>query len=84
MEVHPWDTLNSRYGRDDEAQFLIFVEQLHEACQLAASDVLSKLRMALVAADNLAEVMLHRHKAEVLRLAGEGHSLDVPRLDAHD
>jgi len=84
MEVHPWDTLNSRYGREDEAQFLIFVEQLHEAGQLAASGALSKLRMALVAADNLAEVMLHRHKTRVVRLAGEGHSLDVPRLDARE
>jgi hypothetical protein len=84
VEVHPWDTLDNQYGRDDHARFLVFIEQLDEACQLAMSSAVSKLRMALVAADNLAEVMLHRHKTRVVRLAGEGHKLDVPRLDARE
>jgi len=84
MEIHPWDNLDNRSGPEDHARFLLFVEQLAEACDLASTGDLSKLRMALVAADNLAEVVLHRHKTRILRLANEGHKLDIPRLDSQD
>jgi hypothetical protein len=59
---NPWIDLNERYEYDSEAQFLVFVEQYAEAAALAGSDEISKQRMALVAADNLAELLLHRHK----------------------
>jgi hypothetical protein len=76
--------LGGRCERDSEAQFLLFVEQFAEAIELTTSGVVSKQRMALVAADNLAELLLHRHKRRVLLLAFEGNDLDVPRLDRSD
>lgn len=80
----PWMELNQRYERDSEAQFLLFVEQFAEAISLTASGVTSKQRMALIAADNLAELLLHRHKGRILRLGSESNELDLPRLDRSD
>ncbi|MGC1165333.1 MAG: hypothetical protein WA862_04425 [Solirubrobacterales bacterium] len=80
----PWMELNERYEHDSEAQFLLFVEQFSEAQDLACSGEISKQRMALIAADNLAELLLYRHKRRVLRLGSEGNDLDLPRLDCSD
>lgn len=80
----PWGELSARYEHDADAQFLLIVEQLTEVRTLLLSDEVSKLRMALVALDNLAEVVLHRHKQQAHRIAQEGWTYDVPRLDARE
>src|SRR4051794_37299618 len=82
-EPDPWGELGARYHRDEDAQFLLFVEQLHEARSLVDTEDVAKIRMALVAVDNLAEVLLHRHKRRVLRLGGDWHGR-VPRLSSRD
>jgi hypothetical protein len=52
---------------------------LAEVRQLILSGEVAKLRMALVAVDNLAEVVLHRHKRLVLRIANDSWRDRVPR-----
>jgi hypothetical protein len=61
-QIDAWGDLGSRYGRDDHAQFVLFVEQFAGARELLIEPSLSKQRMALVAVDNLAELVLFHHK----------------------
>jgi hypothetical protein len=51
-------------------RFVTFAEQLDVAADLVRADTLPKARMALVAVDNLADLLLHRH-AERVFAAGE-------------
>lgn len=46
-------------------RFVTFAEQLDVAADLVAADTLPKARMALVAVDNLADLLLHRHAERV-------------------
>jgi hypothetical protein len=46
-------------------RFVTFVEQLDVAADLVQADTLPKARMALVAVDNLADLLLHRHAEHV-------------------
>jgi hypothetical protein len=46
-------------------RFVTFVEQLDVAADLVGADTLPKARMALVAVDNLANLLLHRHAERV-------------------
>jgi hypothetical protein len=83
-EPNPWDALNARYGRDGNAQFLLFVEQFAEIRPLLLADSVAKQRLALVAIDNLAEVVLVRHLQSIdLLIAGERRALG-PRLTEKD
>lgn len=75
-----WGELNSRYRHDDRAQFLLFVEQLAEARELILSGRVTKLRIALVTLDNLAEVLLHRQMKRAQAIGEEGWVFGVPRL----
>lgn len=79
-----WGVLNTRYRHDSDAQFVLFVDQLAEVRELLLSDTTPKHRMALVALDNLAEVVLHRHKRSIQRLAEADWPLRSPRLSRSD
>jgi hypothetical protein len=79
-----WGELGARYEHDEDAQFFLVVEQLAEIRALVRSDEVAKLRMALVAIDNLAEVLLHRQKRIAQRIANEGWTHRVPRLGAKE
>jgi hypothetical protein len=46
-------------------RFVTFAEQLDVAADLVQADTLPKARMALVAVDNLADLLLHRHAERV-------------------
>ena len=50
---------------DDIDRFVTFAEQLDVAADLIQADTLPKARMALVAVDNLADLLLHRHAERV-------------------
>jgi len=79
-----WSILNMRYQHDSDAQFLLFVDQLAGVRDLLLADAITKHRMALVAIDNLAEVVLHRHKQRIQRFAEEGWRHRLPRLSRSD
>ncbi|HEX3609647.1 MAG TPA: hypothetical protein VHU14_08290 [Solirubrobacterales bacterium] len=79
-----WGELNSRYRHDDRAQFLLFVEQLVEARELILSGRVTKLRIALVTLDNLAEMLLHRQMKRAQAIGEEGWVYGVPRLGGSD
>lgn len=79
-ELNPWEALNDRYGRDENAQFLLFVEQLAEIRPLLLADLVSKRRLALVAIDNLAEVVLVRHLQSIDDLVANDRRALAPRL----
>ena len=83
-EPDAWGEVGTRYERDEDAQFFLVVEQLVEIRSLVLSDDVAKLRMALVAIDNLAEVLLHRQKRIAQRIANEGWTYRVPRLGAKE
>lgn len=76
----PWGVLNARYGHDETAQFMLFIEQLVEVRALLLDESLTKQRLALVAIDNLAEVVLVRHLRIIDRLAERNRRALVPRL----
>jgi hypothetical protein len=46
---------------DEVARFIVFVEEFEVAVSLATSGNLAQVRMALVAADHLAEILVTRH-----------------------
>jgi len=50
-------------------RFVLFVEQLEQAIVLLESGRIARQRMALVALDNLAEGLIHRH-LEMVFLGG--------------
>jgi len=52
-------------GYDAIDRFVTFAEQLDVAADLVQADTLPKARMALVAVDNLADLLLHRHAERV-------------------
>ena len=62
-------------------RFVTFAEQLDVAADLVRADTLPKARMALVAVDNLADLLLHRHAERVSRRANGpgGMSIGVSR-----
>ncbi len=64
-----WGELNARYGQNDDAQFLLVADQLVEVRELLVSGTIAKLRLALVAIDNLASVVLYRHLRHIDYLA---------------
>jgi len=70
--------MRDQYGSD--AQFLLFVDQLAEVRDLLLAEDVTKHRMALVAVDNLAEIVLHRHKRHIQKLAEETRRHRVPRV----
>ena len=82
--IDPRDDLGARYRRDNHAQFVLFVEQLAVARELLMAGELSKHRMALVAVDNLAELVLYRHKRRLSEAAQESWRDVEPRLDSKD
>ncbi len=74
--------MRDQYGSD--AQFLLFVDQLAEVRELLLSEDVTKQRMALVAVDNLAEIVLHRHKRHIQKLAEETKHHRIPRVSQSD
>src|SRR4051812_1422288 len=56
---------------DDAERFLVFCEQLEVAAELLETRTLARARAALVAVDNLADLLLHAH-AERVFASGEG------------
>ena len=74
--------MRDQYGSD--AQFLLFVDQLAEVRNLLLSENVTKHRMALVAVDNLAEIVLHRHKRHIQKLAEETRRHRIPRISQSD
>src|SRR4051812_28661839 len=82
MNTDPWDDLNRRYRHDDRAQFLLFIEQMNEACQLLLEDHLGKQRLGLIAVDNLAEMLLYRQQQRIARLRSTHWDAQIPRLGA--
>jgi hypothetical protein len=74
--------MRDQYGSD--AQFLLFVDQLAEVRDLLLSENVTKHRMALVAIDNLAEIVLHRHKRHIQKLAEETRRHRIPRVSQSD
>jgi hypothetical protein len=74
--------MRDQYGSD--AQFLLFVDQLAEVRNLLLSENVTKYRMALVAVDNLAEIVLHRHKRHTQKLAEETRRHRIPRISQSD
>lgn len=83
-QIDAWGTLGARYRHDSHAQFVLFVDQLAVARGLLVSEELSKHRMALVAIDNLAELVLFRHKRRLSEAAQESWRDVEPRLDIND
>lgn len=80
----PWGDLNARYRHDADAQFLVFVEQFAEARRLLDSKSVPQLRMALVAVDNLAEVLLARRLRFLYRCAEDPLLAPVERFDQRE
>jgi hypothetical protein len=77
----PWEDLSARYRYDEDAQFLVFVEQFAEARRLLDPHSIAHLRMALVAFDNLAEVLLARRIRALYRYAEDPLLAPVRRFD---
>lgn len=77
-----WGELNARYRHRDDAQFLLVADQLVEVRELLLSGTLAKLRLGLVAVDNLAEVLLARHLGRLDGTAQQPVRIVLPRLDA--
>lgn len=65
---------------DQIEAFCLFVEQLEEAVQLLRSGRLAGKRMALVALDNLAEMLLHDFTEQVFLVSDETAWLPGPRF----
>jgi hypothetical protein len=77
-----WGELNARYGQNEDAQFLLLADQLVEIRGLLVSGTIAKLRLALVAIDNLASVVLYRHLRRIDYLAQHrAWGSLVPRLN---
>jgi hypothetical protein len=77
----PWGGLDRRYSNNERDQFVLFVEQFAAAAEMIRDGGLTGLRIALVAVDNLAEVLLHRQKEKVFRIGAQDWRHDVPRYD---
>jgi hypothetical protein len=67
--------------RSDKIEsFCLFVEQLEEAVQSLRSGRLARQRMALVALDNLAEVLLHEFAQQIFLTSDQAAWLPGPRF----
>lgn len=80
MNADPWDELSRRYRHDERGQFLLFVEQMDEARTLLKDARLSKQRLALIAIDGLAEMLLARQQRRIEELRHEAGFPQIPRL----
>lgn len=83
-QIDAWGDLGARYRYDSRAQFVLFVEQLAVTRELLTAHEVSKQRMALLAVDNLAELVLHRHKRRLVDAAQESWRDVEPRLSSND
>ncbi|MDX6649131.1 MAG: hypothetical protein QOJ97_1082 [Solirubrobacteraceae bacterium] len=75
----PWIDLADRYENNDRARMLLFAEQFSRAADLIREGGVASERMALVALDNLAEMLLYRHLRQVIRLSEEPDTLSPPQ-----
>lgn len=69
---------------DAVQRFLVVVEQMDVVAELLAAGSLAKARMALVAADNLAELMLVRHSRKVFESSEGSHWMKRRRYSTGD
>ena len=81
MDSDAWADLNQRYRQDERAQFLLFVEQMDEGRQLLLNGQLAKLRLGLIAIDNLAEILLYRQQRRIAELRDSDGYAQIPRLN---
>jgi hypothetical protein len=68
----PWDWLNSRYANDDVARFTSILDGVEDAAARLCSDNIADLRLALVIADYLTDVLLARRVARLIALSERG------------
>lgn len=68
----PWDRLNLRYANDDVARFTLILDGVEDATERLRSENIADLRLALVIADYLTDVLLARRVARVIALSERG------------
>jgi hypothetical protein len=68
----PWDWLNFRYENDDLARFTLILDGVEDAAARLRSENIADLRLALVIADYLTDVLLARRVARVIALSERG------------
>jgi hypothetical protein len=67
---------------DSVGQMLVFAETLNHALRLIAEDTLAKDRIALIAVDHLAELLLHRYARQVFASSGGSWAFPRPQYSA--
>lgn len=72
------------YRYDSIQRFLVVVEQLDVATELVMAETVAKARLALIATDNLAELMLVRHAERVFESSEGSHWMKRKRYSAAD
>lgn len=68
----PWDRLNLRYANDDIARFTLILDGVEDAAARLRSENIADLRLALVIADYLTDVILARRVARLIALSERG------------
>lgn len=68
----PWEWLNFRYQNDDVARFTLILDGVEDAATRLASENIADLRLALVIADYMTDVLLARRVARLIALSEHG------------
>jgi hypothetical protein len=69
---NPWDWLNVRYSNDDLAQFTLIFDGVEDAAARLQSENVADLRLALIIADYLTDVLLGRRIQSLIALSERG------------
>lgn len=69
-----WDWLNFRYANDDVARFALIFDGVEDAAERLRSENIADLRLALVIADYLTDVLLTRRIARVIAFSERGYA----------
>lgn len=69
---NPWEWLNFRYSNDDLARFTLILDGVADAAARLQSESIADLRLGLVIADYLADVLLARRVERLIALSERG------------
>lgn len=69
----PWSWLNFRYANDDLARFTLILDGVEDAAARLHSENIADLRLALVIADYLTDVLLARRVERLIALSEQGY-----------
>lgn len=68
----PWDRLNLSYANDDVARFTLILDGVEDAAARLRSENIADVRLALVIADYLTDVILARRVSRLIALSERG------------